>query len=569
MGYEDRPWVKSYKLGPYKLDQTLEPYPQKPVFSALDDTAESYPNQTAILFNDQSLRYRELKTYSDRLATGLVSLGVRKGDTVALFLPNCIEAIISDWAILKSGAAVVPISILRSDDGLIHEAESSASRVIICHEDQLERIRGLKNRCQVEWIVTISSNGYDPTNSDVPFPFEPKLLDPESGVTTFGRLLKNDPLDPAGIQIDPLTDLCELAFTGGATGLPKGVMITHYNRLSCICQGFPWMMKPLVKGFQGKASILLPVPLFHSYGRYMVQSAAYLGLRIILMPDPRDTTAIVQQIKKNKPLMIPAVPTQLMRIAQKKIGRMNVMPMSGAAPLPEEVARTIKKEMGMPVSEGYGLTETSPLTHFNISAFSKITGFLSKEKSGLGVPAPDTDCKLIDSETGEEVPFGEVGEIYVKGPQIMKGYWPGEGSGLTEDGWLPTGDIAYMDTEGYFHMTDRTKDMVNVSGNKVYTTEVDEVLYQIPGVLLAAAYGVSDPDNLGSERVMASIQMKKDHSNSINATDIQDFCRDKMAPYAVPKFVEFRDKMPTTVTEKIFKKVLREEAEEKLKLTGD
>jgi long-chain acyl-CoA synthetase len=258
-----------------------------------------------------------------------------------------------------------------------------------------------------------------------------------------------------------------------------------------------------------------------------------------------------------------------MRIVQAKVGKMNVIPICGAAPLPREIAEAIKKEIGTPVSEGYGLTETSPLTHFNISPFSKVTGFMPKEKSGMGIPSPDTECKLVDADTGQEVPFGEPGEVVVRGPQIMKGYWPKPGSGLTDDGWLHTGDIAAMDEDGYFHLSDRVKDMVNVSGMKVYTTTVDEVLYKHPAVHMAAAIGVPDPKTPGSERVMAVIQLKDGFQGKVTEEEICDFCRQELAPYAVPKFVEFRETMPMTVTEKLFKKVLREEAVEKFKQSGE
>ena len=366
------------------------------------------------------------------------------------------------------------------------------------------------------------------------------------------------------VAIDAKEDLCELAFTGGATGVPKGVMVTHFNRHCCILQGFPWMLKPLLRGLAGKASVFLPVPLSHSYGHYTHQAAASLGLRVILMPDPRDTVMLVEYIKKYRPFMIPTVPTQLMRIAQAGVGKMNVVPICGAAPLPRKVSETIKKEMGTPVSEGYGLTETSPLTHFNISPFSKVTGFMAKEKSGMGVPSPDTECRLVSLETGEVVPFGEPGEVVVRGPQIMKGYWPEPGAGLTADGWLHTGDIAYMDEDGYFHLSDRVKDMVNISGMKVYTTTVDEVLYRHPAVHMAAAIGVPDPHTPGSERVMAVIQLKDDHKEKVTTDEIQDFCREHLAPYAVPKFVEFREALPMTVTEKLFKKALRDEVVAKM-----
>jgi len=550
MTYADKPWLKSYKLGPYKLEESLAPYPRVPVFKALDDAAEKYPGQTALFFLGRTLTYKDLKIQADKFATALAKLGVKKGDKVCLFLPNCMEFIISDWAVLKTGAAVVPTSVLRTDEGLIHEVRSSHSKIIICREEHLERVLGVKERSDLEQVIVTSTQGYDIESVSVTFP---------PGVHEFRGLLASHPPSPPRVDIDPAEDLCELAFTGGATGIPKGVMVTHYNRYCCIQQGLPWIMKPLLKGIAGKASVFLPVPLFHAYGHYIEQAAAYLGLRILLMPDPRDTEMLVEYIRQYRPLLIPAVPTQLMRIAQAKVGKLNSILMSGSAPLPSEVAEAIKKELGTPVSEGYGLTETSPLTHFNLSGFSKITGFMAKEKSGLGIPAPDTECKLVNPETGEEVPFGEPGEIVVRGPQIMKGYWPDPGSGLTKEGWLHTGDIAVMDEEGYFHLSDRAKDMVNISGMKVYTTTVDEVLYKHPGVHMAAAFGVPDPNTPGSERVMAVIQLKEGYQGKVTKEEIQRFCGEHLSVYAVPKFIEFRDQMPLTVTEKLFKKALRDE----------
>lgn len=555
MNYIDKPWLKSYKLGPYKLDHSLAPYPEEPLFNILENAAKKYPAKTAILFLKRTVTYKDLKIYADKLANALTALGVEKGDKVCVFLPNCPEAIIADWGILKTGAAVIPTSILRSDDGLVHEAGSGKAKVLICREDQLRRVLNLKEKCGFSSVIVTSKEGFDlkPVKEDMP-----------DGVYEFGQLLKDSEAIPPDITIDPKNDLCELAFTGGATGVPKGVMITHFNRACCIRMGLPWIMKPLIKGIKGKSSILLPVPLFHSYGRYMAQSAAHLGMRLILIPDPRNIDLIVETIKKYRPFMITAVPTQFMRIAQEKVGRINAIPMSGAAPLPKDVADAIKAELGNPVSEGYGLTETAPLTHFNISGFSKITGFMLKEKSGLGVPAPDTECKILDQDTGEEMAFGEPGEILVRGPQVMKGYWPEIGSGLTKDGWLKTGDIAYMDEDGYFHMTDRIKDMINVSGNKVYSTQVDEVLFKHPAVLMAASFGVPDPNIPGSERIAAVIKLHNDHPETITENDIRIFCREHLAPYAVPKFIEFRDELPMTVTEKLFKKKLRDEVIHKI-----
>ncbi len=558
MSYSDKPWLKSYKLGPYPLEQSLVPYPEEPLSSVLDRSAEKYPSKTAILFLDRTITYRQLKGYSDRLANGLAGLGVEKADKVCVFLPNCPEAVIADWGILKTGAVVIPTSILRTDDGLVHEAGSGNAKVMICQEDQLDRVLKLKDACGFSTIIVVPVQGFEKG------PVSMKLPD---GVIDFATLLNSSEPKAPEVEIDPKNDLCELAFTGGATGVPKGVMITHFNRMSCIQQGLPWILKPLVAGVKGKASALLPVPLFHSYGRYMAQSAANLGLRLILIPDPRDVDLMVTMIKEYRPFMICGVPTQFMRLAQEKIGKINAIPMSGAAPLPGEVADAVQNELGNPISEGYGLTETAPLTHFNVSGFSKITGFMLKMKQGLGIPSPDTECKIIDSATGKETPFGEPGEILVKGPQVMKGYWPKEGSGLDEQGWLHTGDIAYMDEDGYFHMTDRTKDMINVSGNKVYSTQVDEVIYKHPSVRMAASFGVPDLNVPGSERVAAVLQLHPDFKGQVTEEEIRTFCREHLAPYAVPKYVEFRDKLPMTVTEKLFKKELREDFIKKIEMS--
>jgi long-chain acyl-CoA synthetase len=560
MNYSDKPWLKSYKLGPYKLKESMAPYPEVPIFRVLDDAAENHPGKTALLFEGRTLKYRQLKDQADRLASALAKLGIEKGDRVNIFLPNCMEYIISTWGIQKSGGVIVPTSTLRTDEGLIYEAGNSNSKGIICQERDLERILGIKDQCGVEHIIVTSDDGYDvqPISKSLP-----------KGVYEFRKLLEDNEPNPPELDIDPVNDICELPHTGGSTGVPKAVMITHFGRYCNLTQLMPWMMAPLAPGIIGKASVLIPLSLFHAFGHYIHQAAVFWGLRIILLPDPRDTDKLIDTIKEYRPFMIPVVPTQLMRMAQAKIGRLNVLALSGSAPLPDEVRQAVQKEMGNPVGEAYGLTESGPGTHADLSGFGRITGFMSKEKKSVGVPLPDTECKLVDPPTGQEVPFGEEGEIVVRGPQIMKGYWPDAGNGLTEDGWLHTGDIGYMDEDGYFFISDRIKDMVNVSGMKVYTTTVDEILYKHPDILMAAAFGVPDPKNPGSERVMAVIKLKEDATGKITEEDIVSYCREHLAPYAVPKHVEFKDELPVTVTEKLFKRKLRDEAINKMKERGE
>ncbi len=280
---------------------------------------------------------------------------------------------------------------------------------------------------------------------------------------------------------------------------------------------------------------------------------------MIMIPDPRDIAGIAAQLKKSRPFMAPLVPTQYMRLLDHNIGRTNTSFTSGAAPLPPEVVARFKKTTGMPITEAYGLTETSPVTHFNLSSFAKITGFMYFEKKGsVGVPVVDTEVRLVDPVSGSDVPQGEIGELHIKGPQVMKGYWPTPGSGLV-DGWLPTGDLCRMDEDGYFFLVDRIKDMINVSGNKVYSTTVDEVLFEHPAVAQAVAIGLPDPDRPGSERVKAFIVLRKENKEAVTADDLIAYCRERLAPYAVPKSIEFRKHLPMTVTGKLFKKQLREE----------
>ncbi|HEJ83398.1 MAG TPA: hypothetical protein ENO25_02420, partial [Desulfobacteraceae bacterium] len=411
---------------------------------------------------------------------------------------------------------------------------------------------GLKN------IIVTSMSDYSPKEREEP--------EEPPGAHHLRRLIRDNGPSPPAVEIDPAEDLAILAFTGGSTGVPKGVMITHFQRLSNVLQGLPWMMAPL-PAYRGTASSLLAIPIFHAMGHYLMQSSMYWGLKIFLVPDPRNTDMIVGLMNEYRPFLLFMVPTQLLKLAQPDIAirRMPVMVMSGAAPLPVDVARRLEEKTKMPVSEGYGLTETGPCTHINISGFSKVTRFATSTRPGIGLPVPDTEVKLVDPGSLKEVPFGEVGEMWVRGPQIMKGYWPEPGSGLEEGGWLRTGDLGKMDNDGYFHVVDRIKDMINVSGMKVYSIEIDEILFQHPAVEGAVTIGLPDPERPGSERIKAFIRLRPDYRGKVSEQDIQDYCREKTPPYAVPKFIEFRDDIPMTVTEKFFKRALREEEIEKMK----
>jgi long-chain acyl-CoA synthetase len=550
----DKPWLKSYKLGPYPLKRTLEPYPHIPVYQFLDDSAAAYPGQTAVEYLGKKIKYSELKHYVDSFSNALASLGVRKGDRVATILPNCPQCIITDFAISKAGAVLVPCSTLHKVRDLHYEIGESGAETAICSDEALNFIDSIKAETRLKNVIVTSPMDYAA--------IEPEVK-PTPGTHQFKELIAQHEPNAPQININPVEDLAYLSFTGGATGIPKGVMITHYNRACNIRQAL-WLLEPLWPGVRGKAASQIAIPLFHAYGHLGMQVSIALGLRILLVSDPRDTEQTIRLLKENRPFLVYVVPTHLMRIAERKVGRLPVMFMSGAAPLPQGIFEAIKRDIMMPVSEGYGLTECGPLTHANLSTFSKITGFIAKETLGIGLPVPDTEVEIVNPDTGEELGVGESGEIIIRGPQTMKGYWPTPGSGL-DNGWLHTGDIGKMDENGYFVLEDRIKDMANISGYKVYTTEVDEVLFGYPGVAMAAAVGIPDPERPGSERIKAFIKPKEENKGKLNADDIIAYCKERLPAIAVPKYVEFRDELPLTVTEKIFKRALREEEIERMK----
>lgn len=548
--YHSKPWLKSYKLGPFDLAASMTPYPTKPLFSFLDESVAKYGQRPACLYGGQVISYKELGELVNRLAAGLCSLGVKPGDRVATILNTSPQFVICDFAIQKTGAIHVPCSPLHKARELTHEITQSQARTVICLEAFKDVVQSIQSTTGFQDLILTAEEDYSAHQSE---------SSSKPGGLQLRELIERSEPRPPTVDINAMEDLALLVFTGGATGSPKGVMLTHSNLTANTLQTLPWAMGPLEKGIIGKSSLLIGIPAFHSYGHWAIRASVYWGLQMIMIPDPRDIAGIASQLKKSRPFMAPLVPTQYMRLLDHNIGRTNTSFTSGAAPLPPEVVVRFKKMTGMPITEAYGLTETSPVTHFNLSSFAKITGFMHFEKKGsIGVPVVDTEVRLVDPASGSDVPQGEIGELHIKGPQVMKGYWPTPGSGLT-DGWLPTGDLCRMDEDGYFFLVDRIKDMINVSGNKVYSTTVDEVLFEHPAVAQAVAIGLPDPERPGSERIKAFIVLRKEHKEAVTAEDLIAYCRERLAPYAVPKTIEFRKYLPMTVTGKLFKKQLREE----------
>ena len=555
--YADKTWQRHYRLGPYPIAKSKQPYPELSLPDLLDHSALNYPDRPAIFFLERKMNYVELKLAVDRLATALADMGVQKGDKVATVIPNCPQFVISDFAIMKIGGVHVPCSILHKASDLIWEIGSSGARVVICQDASLDIINSIKDEAKIEKVIVTDPMEYSAAGAErreVP------------GAVQFRDLLEEFEAEPPEVEINPKEDLSDVVFTGGATGLPKGVMKTHYIRVTNVMQAFAWALEPLAPGIKGRSSILVPIPLFHDYGHAVLHFCVYWGLQLMLMQDPRDADMLQQLLERFRPLMCTCVPTQYTRVLPKGLVRTQTCFMSAAQALAPEVEMAVERQTGMPVTEAYGLTETGPLSHLNLSAFAKITGFAPEVKTNsIGVPIVDVDSKIVDPDTGEDVPIGKEGEIWVRSPSNMLGYWPEPGQGL-KDGWLPTGDIGRMEQDGYFYLTDRVKDMANISGLKVYTRLVDDAIYELPAVGDAVTIGIPDPERPGSERLKAFIRLKRGYEGKLTPEEVIEHCKEKLPPYAVPKLVEMStEELPLTVTEKLFKRALRDREIKKMK----
>jgi long-chain acyl-CoA synthetase len=564
--YSDRPWLKIYEqIGlPYQFD-----YPKIPLFEIIDRAAAEYPDSKSMVYFEREFTYAELKSYVDRLATALSQkMGIRKGDVVGVQLFNSPQFLIGVYGSLKAGATVALMSPLLPTQELEYELNASGAKVLLTDDSRTVEVRAMKSRTKLEHLIVTSVKDFSPMEE--PLPEIP-------GVLQLRKVLSETGADPPKVEINPVEDVALLFFTGGTTGIPKGVMLTHYNLTTNILQTFGPTAAGMLEPNKGNFSVMGCLPFFHIYGFTCAMNVTlYWAGCLLLVPDARDTKMIYELLVKYRPLLMPGVPTQFMRLLREKGVNLSELkgcvPYSGSAALPPEVSKEYEQKAGVLVSEGYGLSETSPVTHSNFVAIFKGAGLdlgLPIKVGSIGIPVPDTDVKIVDIETGtKEMPVGEPGEMIIKGPQVMKGYWPTPGNGL-RDGWLYTGDVAKMDEDGYFYIVDRTKDMINVSGLKVYGRVVDDILYEHPAVAKAAAVGIPDPERPGSERVKAFIELREGYKPTEELKeDILRHCRNKLPPYAVPRFVEFRKELPLTVTEKIFKRKLREEEIEKMKKAG-
>jgi len=574
----ERPWLKTYPQG---VPQTLEPYPQKSLYSILANSAANYPNSPAIAFQGPgapkgvTLTYRELEEQVAKLAGVLASLGVKKGDRVGLILPNCPQYVIAYYACLRMGAVVVGNNPLYTERELSHQLKDAGIEVVIILENLFPTLDKVRDKIGLREIIVTSVTDFMPFPLNLlapikmkkdakkeghPWPPVPKGVPHKKWKT----LMKGTYPASQIVEVDAANDLAGLIYTGGTTGLSKGAMLSHANLLSNVMQGASWF-PDLVDGKEG---VMCVIPFFHSYGMTVAMNVGIYKAAKLVLELRFELEPTLKSIQREKPTLFPGVPRLYIAINEgKQTSQYDLTSiracLSGAAPLPIAVAEQFESITGSRVVEGYGLTETSPITHAN-----PIYG--ERKPGSIGMPVPDTDCKIVDlDDWTKEMPAGESGELILAGPQIMKGYFnrPEETEGMIEtdpDGtrWLLTGDIATMDPDGYFRIVDRKKDMIIVSGFNVYPTDIEQVLYTNPKVSKCVVLGV--PDDKTGEAVKAYVVLKE--GEQATAAEIIAFLKDGdngITGYKVPKQVEFRDSLPETLVGKILRRVLLEEEKQK------
>ena len=559
-----RPWTAHYS----PTVAASIAIPEQPLTWLLDEAALTSSATTAIEYYGTRINYAQLSSLVDRFARALVKLGVRRGDRVSISLPNCPQFVIAFYGALKAGAVVVPTNPLYTPPELEHQLRDSGAKVIVVLDQFYENLAGVRANTPVEQVIVTNVADYFPKALELAYHareaftarrqgHKPAHI-PRHDASIHGfRHFIGHASDAKGFEVYTLPepakpdDLALLQYTGGTTGVAKGAMLSHRNLLSNAYQCLIWNEQPITT----KHITLCVAPFFHVYGLTVEMNLTILaGSTLVLLPrfTVKDT---LDAIEKYKPDLFPGVPTLYLALAREVEQRKRDLSsikvcISGSAPLPAEVQRRFEAVSGARVVEGYGLTEASPVTHCNPVYGERRVGT-------IGLPMPNTDSRIISPDSWEPVGPGEQGEIAVRGPQVMQGYWdrPDETAKVLNDGWLRTGDIGQMDTDGYFSIVDRAKDMIIASGLKVFPRDVEEVLYANPKVLEASVVGM--PDEYRGETVWAFIVPKP--GETLTADELDQWCHERLAAYKAPKHYEFRESLPKTLIGKVLRRALREE----------
>ncbi len=541
MTVDHKLWFGKY---PPEVPKSIN-YPKIPLQELLQKAAKDYPEEVAIAFLGKEITYAQLVSLSNKFANALINLGVKQGDRVAVFLPNVPQFIIAYFGALKAGAVVTSISPLHREREVAHQLTDSQAQTIVVLDTLYPVVENVRAKTNLKNVIVTSLEEYD--SKGVDFSSKPN-------VWSLQKLLDQAKEALPKIGINPAEDLAALQYTGGTTGTAKGAMLTHANLVSNAFAFAAW-----IKGIPAQETFLTALPLFHIYGMTTSMTVPIsLAGKMVLMPK-FDPAKVLETIQRQKVTVFCGVPTMYsVLLANPELGKYDLTSIrvciSGASPLPPQVQKKFMEITGGFLAEGYGLTEASPVTHCN-----PVDKSMKTVKVGsIGLPIPDTEAKIVDIETGKKtLSTGETGELAVKGLQVMKGYWqkPEETALVLRDGWLLTGDIARMDDEGYFYITDRKKDLIKYKDYSVYPREIEDVLYEHPAVKLCAVVGKPDP--AVGEIPKAFIVTKE--GTAISAEEIIAFVNDKVAPYKAIREVEFKKELPISGAGKVLRRQLKEQ----------
>ncbi|MFC1942201.1 long-chain fatty acid--CoA ligase [Chloroflexota bacterium] len=525
---ENKPWLKFWPEGvPHHID-----YPEIPLSQFLKDSARQYPESTAFGYRGTGLTYRELNEQTGKLARGLSRLGIKKGDCIVLMLHNNLEFVTGYYGILEAGATVVPTNPLYKASELKHHLSDSGANCIITSRESYPTVQEIEGEARPDIVILVDGDG-------------------QNGTVSLAEILSEDSAEPLELDISPRDDVAAIVYTGGTTGLPKGVMLTHYNLVANAIQNVAWMQ------WRKEDIIMGVLPFYHSWGACTsMHSAIYCGAQVVIMPR-FNAEELLRTIETEKATVLySAASLYTMLVSDPLIEKYDISSLryvkAGAMPVPPEIREKWEKITGVKMVLGYGLSEASPETH-NCPPERVCPGT-------IGIPIIDTDARIMDAKTGEiELPPGEVGELVIKGPQVMKGYLnrPEENKDTLRDGWLHSGDLAFMDEEGYFHITDRKKEIIIYKGHTIAPAEIEATIYEHPAVKECAVIGKLD--EMAGEIPKAFIVLK----DGCDATgeEIMGFCARKLSPYKKVREVEFIYEIPKTAVGKVLRRVLKEKEE--------
>ena len=558
--YASRPWLKNYDEG---VPADVE-VPEKPLYWILEEAARGYPDRTALYFFGYRMSYRELLESAERFAGYLRSKGIGPGDVVGLFLPNTPQFAIAYYGTLMAGATVSPMNVLYGPALIRHQLEDNKARILVAIDLFKEKITaGVPGG--VEEIIWTGIQDYLPGIKSLLYKLKakpPKIREDERN-KQFKKILASSEKIREKPYINPREDIAALMYTGGTTGVPKGAELTHYNLLANVVQIDAWYKR----GQKGVDVFVGALPWFHIYGQSAVLNTGVYKAATILVFPRWDVETVMKAIEKHRANVFHGVPLMYIAIINHpKRDKFNLKSLevciSGAAPLPVAVREKFEEITGAKLREGYGLTETSPVTHVN--------PILGEARAGsIGLPVPSTLAAVAKVEEPELLPVGEVGELVISGPQVMKQYhnMPEENRAVFFEccgrRWLRTGDIARMDEEGYFYIVDRKKDIIKYKGYSLYPREIEEILYRHPCIREAAVIGVPHPDYF--EVPKAFIVLKEECKGKVTADEIKEWAKKQLGEVKYPRIIEFREDLPKTAVGKILRRVLKEEELKKMK----